>query len=182
MQHAVSAPILFTQLADQTMMKYQERQSGVLLRQLRYSASEQEAIETDAALRRLWRQSGSATVDYLMQGVDKALAEKNEAAALDLLDAVIVLKPDYGMAWVARAKIHIRRNDLKFAMMDLYQAIRYDLRRYDAWALLGDIMSITGRDLLAMKAYRTVLDAYPRFRPAQKIVGAFLEKEAGVVS
>ena len=42
-----------------------------------------------------WQDSGSATTDLLMQRAASAVASKNMAAALDLLDQAIVLQPAF---------------------------------------------------------------------------------------
>src|SRR5947207_2344928 len=54
----------------------------------------------------LWLASGSDTADLLMTRVKSAIDEKDSTVALQLLDAVIDLKPDYVEAWNRRATIH----------------------------------------------------------------------------
>ncbi len=63
-----------------------------------------------------WLQSGSATTDLLMQRAAKAVAEKNLAAALDLLDQAIVLQPAFPEAWNRRATVHYAEDRYRLAM------------------------------------------------------------------
>src|SRR3954465_7916139 len=54
----------------------------------------------------VWLASGSDTAALLMTRGKTATDEKDTALALQLLDAVIELKPDYVEAWNRRATIH----------------------------------------------------------------------------
>src|SRR5436309_7592167 len=54
----------------------------------------------------LWFASGSDTCDLLMTRVKTASDEKDVKLALQLLDAVIELRPEYTEAWNRRATIH----------------------------------------------------------------------------
>ncbi|MGO7748352.1 hypothetical protein ACC677_36770, partial [Rhizobium ruizarguesonis] len=54
-------------------------------------------------IRMEWNDSGSATINLLMQWADKAIEEKRNPAALDFLDEAIELKPDYAESWNRRA-------------------------------------------------------------------------------
>ena len=54
----------------------------------------------------LWLASGSDTADLLMTRVKTAIDAKDAKLAIQLLDAVVELKPDYIEAWNRRATIH----------------------------------------------------------------------------
>ena len=56
-----------------------------------------------AKIQRKWMQSGSATVDLLMSRAGTAMKAKDNALALDLLDMVTRLAPDYAEGWNRRA-------------------------------------------------------------------------------
>src|SRR3954447_25541851 len=59
----------------------------------------------------LWFASGSDTADLLMTRVKTATDEKDVKLALQLLDAVIELKPEYVEAWNRRATIHFANKE-----------------------------------------------------------------------
>src|SRR4030095_14527047 len=46
-----------------------------------------------------WFQSGSASVDLMMQWAQKAAEEKKYDVALDFLDEVITMSPNYAEGW-----------------------------------------------------------------------------------
>src|SRR5437868_14788253 len=55
----------------------------------------------------LWNASGSDTTDLLMGRVKAAIDGKDMNLALELLNAVVGLRPDYVEAWNRRATIYI---------------------------------------------------------------------------
>ena len=68
-----------------------------------------ERIEQEI-LRRFSR-SGSATADLLMAWAAEAMEEKNYTLALDVLDQIIVIKPDFAEAWNKRATVYFLIDD-----------------------------------------------------------------------
>src|SRR5437667_657901 len=54
----------------------------------------------------LWLASGSDTADLLMSRVKTAIDGKDTNLAIELLNAVIELRPDYVEAWNRRATLH----------------------------------------------------------------------------
>ena len=65
--------------------------------------------------------SGSATADLLMSWASQAIEEKNYPLALDMLDQIVLVKPDFAEAWNKRATVYF--------LIDDYAALA---RRYPA--------------------------------------------------
>ena len=126
-----------------------------------------------------WNDSGSATVNLLMQWAATAAGEKRNAAALDFLDQVTVLKPDYAEAWSRRAGLHFTMGDRRKAMADINQVLIREPRHFGALSGLAEILSDSGQDELALKAWERYLDVYPADRDAQEAVTKLSEKIAG---
>ncbi|TIV28771.1 MAG: hypothetical protein E5V99_19755, partial [Mesorhizobium sp.] len=53
-----------------------------------------------------WNQSGSASIDLMMQWAQKATEDQKFDVALDFLDQVVTLQPDYAEGWNRRATVH----------------------------------------------------------------------------
>ncbi|NLR99663.1 hypothetical protein HGP17_22815 [Rhizobium sp. P38BS-XIX] len=123
--------------------------------------------------------SGSATINLLMQWADKAIQEKHNAAAMDYLDQVISLKPDYPEGWNRRATLNYAIGDYRKSMEDINQVLRIEPRHFGALAGMAAILTDRGNDQLAMKAWERFLDIYPANRSAQEEEGKLLEKVAG---
>jgi len=130
-------------------------------------------------IRREWQDSGSATINLLIQWADKAISEENNAAALDFLDEAIRLKPDYIEGWNRRATLNFKNGNYRKSMSDINQVLRIEPRHFGALAGMAAIMSQTGRDEMALKAWEKFLDVYPSEREAQKELGDLAEKLTG---
>lgn len=130
-------------------------------------------------IRREWQDSGSASINLLIQWADKAMSEDKNATALDFLDEAIRLKPDYVEGWNRRATLHFKMNSYRKSMSDINQVLRIEPRHFGALAGMAAIMSQTGRDEMALKAWEKFLDVYPTERQAQKELGDLAEKLTG---
>ncbi|MBP2550084.1 tetratricopeptide (TPR) repeat protein [Neorhizobium galegae] len=126
-----------------------------------------------------WHQSGSATIDLLMQWASKAATDKNNSAALDFLDQVTVLQPDYAEAWNRRATLHYTMGDLRKSMADINQVLKQEPRYFPAIAGMATILTDSGEDALALKAWERYLAIYPADRDAQENMQKLSEKLAG---
>lgn len=112
--------------------------------------------------------SGSYTVDMLMENAAKATEEKRFGAALDFLDQVTLLAPDYAGGWNARATLHYQMGNFPKAMADTAHVLRLEPRHLGALSGLASILSQSGRDQQALEALEAYLDRYPADRDAQK--------------
>ncbi|WP_432348363.1 hypothetical protein WMC41_16665 [Shinella yambaruensis] len=130
-------------------------------------------------IRREWQDSGSASINLLIQWADKAIAEEKNAAALDYLDEAIRLKPDYVEGWNRRATLHFKMRNYRKSMSDINQVLAIEPRHFGALAGMAAILAQSGRDEMAMKAWEKFLDIYPTERQAQKEMGDLAEKLTG---
>ncbi|WFU01034.1 hypothetical protein QA648_12835 [Rhizobium sp. CB3171] len=130
-------------------------------------------------IRMEWSDSGSATINLLMQWADKAIQEKRNAAAMDFLDQVISLKPDYAEGWNRRATLNYAIGDYRKSMEDINQVLRIEPRHFGALAGMAAILNETGNDELTLKAWERFLEIYPANRAAQDQFNTLSEKIAG---
>lgn len=126
-----------------------------------------------------WNDSGSATVNLLMQWAGEAADEKRNAAAYDFLDQVILLDPDYVQAPYRRAMVHFADGDTRKAMADINLTLEREPRYFPALASLANILEASGRDQLALKAWERYLALYPADKDARKEAVDLSEKLAG---
>jgi tetratricopeptide (TPR) repeat protein len=123
--------------------------------------------------------SGSPTVNLLMQWAATAIKDKRNAAALDFLDQAIDLEPRYTEAWNRRATLNYVMGDRAKSMADIAEVLRLEPRHFGALAGMAGILTEAGKDDLALKAWERYLDVYPADRDAQKAVADLSEKLAG---
>lgn len=130
-------------------------------------------------IRREWQDSGSPTVNLLIQWADKAVADEKNVSALDFLDEAIRLRPDYVEGWNRRATLHYKMGNLRKAMSDINRVLAIEPRHFGAIAGMAAILTDTGRDTLALQAWERFLAVYPSERRAQKALGDLAEKLTG---
>jgi tetratricopeptide (TPR) repeat protein len=130
-------------------------------------------------IRREWQDSGSASINLLIQWADKAVSEEKNAAAFDFLDEAIRLKPDYVEGWNRRATLHFKLGNYRKSMSDINRVLAIEPRHFGALAGMAAILAQSGRDEMAMKAWEKFLDIYPTERQAQKEMGELAEKLTG---
>lgn len=123
--------------------------------------------------------SGSATVDMLMINASKAMSEKRHGAALDFLDQVTLLAPDYAEGWNRRATIHFLMGNLGKSMADTARVLALEPRHLGALSGLAGILSQSGRDEQALEAWQSYLAFYPADRDAQKEALDLINKLSG---
>ena len=164
---------------DQNATQKKQAELDRLLAVLKRTPNYKEAAKLSRQIQGLWAQSGSDTIDLLMQWAEDAINEQDYAMALDFLDNVVALKPDYAEGWARRAAVHVQLNDLKLAMSDLQRSLALEPRNYNALFLVGSILEMTGRNKLALHAYEDALKIYPQMQRAQKHVADILEDQTG---
>lgn len=123
--------------------------------------------------------SGSSTIDLMMKWSADALKNKKYSVALDFLDQVITLRPDFAEAFNRRATVHFAMQNYAKSMADIERTVELEPRHIGAMAGLAQIMKSTGRKELALRAYERVLSVYPAFRQAQDEVGRLADELAG---
>ncbi|MGP2493994.1 hypothetical protein ACTDI4_20490 [Mesorhizobium sp. PUT5] len=126
-----------------------------------------------------WSQSGSASIDLMMQWSQKAIEEQKYDVALDFLDQVVTLDPTYAEGWNRRATVHFLMKNYAKSMVNIEKTLELEPRHFGALSGLAHIMADTGRKQAALEAWQRVLDIYPMLRNAQNQVATLSEELAG---
>jgi tetratricopeptide (TPR) repeat protein len=129
-------------------------------------------------LRRLHR-SGSDTADLLVSWAAKALEEREFGTALDLLDRVVILMPEFAEAWNKRATAHFMRKDFGKALADIERTLALEPRHFGALSGLAVILREIGRDETALTALRQALAIHPHLDDARDLLDKLEAREAG---
>lgn len=150
-----------------------------LFDELKKARSEPAAERISARIRQEWSRSGSASIDLLMQWSEKAMNEDRKGAALDFLDQVVTLAPDYTEGWNRRATLHFTMDNYAKSMADIGRVLRLEPRHFGALGGMATILKNTGRNQAAMHAYERLLEVYPMMRPAQRELGRLADELTG---
>ena len=127
----------------------------------------------------VWNDSGSASVDLMMQWAQKAIQDQKFDVAMDFLDEVVTLQPDFVEGWNRRATVNFLMKNYAKSMADIDKVLELEPRHFGAISGLAQIMVDTGRKEQALKAWQRVLDLYPMLRNAQQQVSTLSEELAG---
>ena len=156
-----------------------EQRLDALFLDLKKERDENKARELADRIRLEWQESGSATVNLLMQSADKAITDDKKPVALDILDQVIALAPNYVEGWNRRATLHFQMGNYRKSMSDINRVLAIEPRHFGAIAGMATMLEAAGKNELAMRAWQEFLDVYPSDRKAQEQFGELAEKLAG---
>jgi tetratricopeptide (TPR) repeat protein len=127
----------------------------------------------------VWLVSRSDTTNLLMTRVRTALDQKDTDLALELLDAIVKIKPDYVEAWNQRATLYYTQKDYGHALADIREVLKREPRHFGALSGLGLILQDIGDDKRALEVYRRALKVYPRMERVPELVKKLEEKVEG---
>lgn len=123
-----------------------------------------------------WAISGSATANALMVWAQQAMRDGRNSDAMELLDQVIVLLPDYAEGWNRRATLHYVMKNYVKSMADIEQTLALEPRHFGALVGMATILSAIGEDDKALEVYERVLSIYPANRNAQASMIKIMQK------
>jgi tetratricopeptide (TPR) repeat protein len=175
----LAAPQAFAQQADAAAEQPELSRVDKLFDDLKRERNEAAAQRIANFIREEWTQSGSATIDLMMQWSAKAMEEKRYDVALDFLDQVTILAPDYAEGWNRRATLHYMMGSYAKSMSDIEHVLRLEPRHFGALSGMAAIFKTYDMKKPALDAFQRVLDVYPMLRSAQEEVSDLAEELAG---
>ncbi|WP_172506476.1 tetratricopeptide repeat protein, partial [Enterococcus faecalis] len=99
-----------------------------------------------------------------------ALKARELPLAIELLDRVITLEPDWAEGWNQRANALFLQGDPIRSLLDIAETLKREPRHYGAMMGLGTILRQQGDDKRAMVAYRRALEVYPQLEAVKDAV------------
>lgn len=126
-----------------------------------------------------WQTSDSKSVDLLTYWARAASSQRKYSKALDLLDQVIVLRPDYAEGYNQRATLHYLMENYGKSIRDIERTLALEPRHYGALAGLAAILEKLNRKQQALETWYRALEVYPAMQTAQKSVVRLEEELAG---
>ncbi len=146
---------------------------------LKAATEEAEAADVAADIWATWLESGSATVDLLMERAVMADAAGDTDTARELLDRVILLKPDYPEAYHRRAGLFLETENYPEALRDLNETLKLEPRHFGAWLGMGMMLESLGGEQEALDSYREALSIYPLMPQARFAADRLAKKAEG---
>ncbi|MDD9910352.1 MAG: hypothetical protein OXR62_11750 [Ahrensia sp.] len=150
-----------------------------LFAQLKRAASQKRAERISTAIWEHWHRSDSRSVDLLTTWARAAAERKSFGKALDLLDQVVVLRPNYAEGFNQRATLHFMMKNFSKSVADIERTLALEPRHFGALAGLANILEQQGYKKRALATWYRALEVYPAMRPAQTAVLRLEEELAG---
>jgi tetratricopeptide (TPR) repeat protein len=155
------------------------RNLDFLFEALKIAPDENTAKQIEQRIWALWFVSPSDTANLLMTRVRTAVEGKDTDLALQLLDAIVAIKPDYVEAWNRRATIYFMKHEYGKSLADLREVLKREPRHFGALSGLGLILQELGDDKRALEVYRRTLTLYPKIGRIPELVKTLQEKVEG---
>jgi tetratricopeptide (TPR) repeat protein len=149
-----------------------------LFERLLRTKDESEAKGITASIQRRWLRSGSDTADLLMSRAMQAVEAKDQALAIEILDRVVVLQPEWAEGWNKRATVFYMLGDVTRSRADIRETLAREPRHYGALAGLGIILQSNGDRKAAYEVFRKALALNPFLTDVKQQVQR-LESELG---
>jgi tetratricopeptide (TPR) repeat protein len=127
----------------------------------------------------VWGVSRSDTTNLLMTRVKTAVEAQDLDLAIELLNSIVKIKPDYVEAWNRRATIYYMKKDYGRSIADIREVLKREPRHFGALAGFGLILQDIGDDKQALEVYRRALAVYPRLQRIPDLVKTLQEKVEG---
>lgn len=136
-------------------------QLDLLFAQLQSSEDSAAAAALQERIERRWMQSGSPTVDALLERAAAASAAGDPELAVRFLDQASDLAPNYAEPWRRRAGIAYDSEDYAGAITAIQETLKREPRHFEALFALGMIYEELGQERSALEAFRAVLAVNP---------------------
>ncbi|BBD39996.1 hypothetical protein Amn_48760 [Aminobacter sp. Y103A] len=169
----------FAQTSGDTVVAKADTELDSLFSDLKRERNEKAAERLANRIWEAWYRSGSASVDLMMLWAQQALEAKKFDVALDFLDQVVTLQPQYAEGWNRRATVHFMMGNFRKSMTDIERTLELEPRHFGALSGMAQIMGATNHNELALQAWQRVLVIYPMLRNAQNEVSRLEEELAG---
>ena len=124
------------------------------------------AAPIEMAIRERWADSGSPTVNILLERADAAEREGDVELAARFLDQASDLAPDYAEPWKRRANLAYSAEDYAGAIAAIQETLKREPRHFEAMTGLGLVYEELGQQRAALEAFRAALVIYPHYEPA----------------
>lgn len=140
--------------------------SDELFEALRTAPTVQHAQPLEDDILAAMKESGSPTADLVYERASIAAAAGEIEMARELLDRVLVIKPDFSEAWLFRATLYLQEDALDQALRDINDALVHEKRNFRAWGMLGRIFEQLEQNKEALEAYNEALKIHPHYESA----------------
>ncbi|MGE0596590.1 MAG: tetratricopeptide repeat protein [Hyphomonadaceae bacterium] len=171
--HRAFAPILFALTLAACGARDQARVLAdpaldAMFTELAAADTAQAASAVEAQIWTRWADSGSPTVNVLLERAAAAENAGDNELASRFLDQACDLAPEFAEPWNRRANIAYEAEDYAGAISAIQETLKREPRHFGALTGLGLIYEELGQDRSALEAFRAALAIHPYYELAQR--------------
>jgi tetratricopeptide (TPR) repeat protein len=148
----------------------QSQKLDTLFQDLQTAKSVDDGRAIEQMIVAIWLQSGDPEVDKLMSWTLSAMGIGAYTLALNYLDQIVVLKPDYAEGWNKRATVYYLTHQFDQSVADIDKTLALEPRHFGALAGLGLIKQAEGDQEGALAAFKRALAVNPNLEDVQNAV------------
>ena len=143
-------------------------QLDTLFSQLEQAPDDAAAARVESQIWAHWADSGSPTVNILVERAAAAEGEGNAELAERFLEQASDLAPSFAEPWNRRANIAYRAHDYSGAIAAIQETLKREPRHFGALAGLGLIYEELNQPRAALEAFRAALAIHPHYETARQ--------------
>ena len=147
-----------------------EMRLAELYGRLAKATDQDEAQGIVGALERQWLFTASDTAGLIMTRALGAMQRNEVPIALELLDRLVLLEPQWAEAWNKRATVRFLADDYAGSMEDISHVLAIDPKHFGALMGMGTILQRSGNDKRALEAYRRAHEVYPALENVKRVI------------
>jgi len=158
---------------------HNDPQLDALFTQLEQAPDETAAKGVESQIWSHWADSGSPTVNILVERAAAAESDGDQQLALRFLEQASDLAPTFAEPWNRRANLAYRAHDYSGAIAAIQETLKREPRHFGALAGLGLIYEELGQNRAALQAFRAALAVHPHYEIARQGVRRLEPKVEG---
>ena len=139
----------------------EEQNLDQLFSALKNSPDESTAREYEHKIWLRWFESGDDKIDALME---QAVTKRNQYdfnGAIEILNQVIELKPEYAEVWNQRATVYFHQGEYEKSLWDVAKTLELEPRHFGSMAGRAVIRLLQGKPALAQQNILQALEFHP---------------------
>lgn len=132
-----------------------------LFLKLKNASNESSARQYEHSIWNQWFQSGDQHIDSLMQTALNKRKGYDFNGALDVLNEIILLKPDYPEAWNQRATVYFHQTEYEKSLWNIAKTLELEPRHFGAMAGRAVIRLYQSKPALARQNIIQAIEVHP---------------------
>lgn len=126
----------------------------------------------------IWSKPKNPTADLFMKKAAEAMNADDVPVAIELLDRVITIEPEFTEGWNRRATAFYMLEDYTRSLSDVMETLQREPRHFGALTGLGLILIERGELMRAREAFAKALDIYPLLETAKDAIES-IDRQTG---